>query len=152
MVLGAVVANLAKHHRRPFRVIEGIEWPFLILFFLLAGAALHVQALAQAGALVAAYIGLRVAGLILGARLSGWLGGVDPTVHRWIGLALLPQAGVAIGMALLAGQRFPEIRDLLLPVVLGSTVVFELVGPVITRWALGRVGDIAVNREPKESD
>lgn len=142
MVLGAVVANLAKHHQRPFRVIEGIEWPFLILFFLLAGAALRLDALAQAGMLAACYIALRTAGRLLGGQLGGRLAGADPRIRRWIGPALLPQAGVAIGMALLAGQRFPEIQDTLLAVVLGSTVVFELIGPVVTRWTLARVGEI----------
>ncbi|MDT8384705.1 MAG: cation:proton antiporter [Gammaproteobacteria bacterium] len=142
MVLGAVVANLAKHHDRPFNAIEGIEWPFLILFFLLAGAELDLSALSQAGLLATAYIGLRIAGRLLGTRLGGQLVGVDTTTRRWIGLALLPQAGVAIGMALLASQRFPEIKNVILPVVLGATVVFELIGPVATRWTLIHVGDI----------
>ena len=141
MILGAVVANLAKHHNRPFTAIEGIEWPFLILFFLLAGAALHLGALAQVGILGAAYIVLRSLGLILGARLGGWLSNTDTETNRLIGFALLPQAGVAIGMALLAAQRFPEIKDTLLSVVLGATIVFELVGPVITRWTLKKIGD-----------
>lgn len=142
MVLGATVANLADHHERPFRAIEGIEWPLLILFFLLAGASLHLDALLEAGALAGGYIGLRVAGRLLGTRLGGWLTGTDVTVRRWIGLALLPQAGVAIGMALLASQRFPELKELILPVVLGSTVVFEIVGPMLTRWTLAKVGDL----------
>jgi hypothetical protein len=59
-----------------------------------------------------------------------------------MGIALLPQAGVAVGMALLAAQRFPALADRILPVILGSTVVFEVVGPVLTRYALTRVGDI----------
>jgi len=142
MVLGAVVANLAKHHDRPFHAIEGIEWPFLILFFLLAGAALHMEALAQVGLLGAGYIGLRIAGRILGTRLGGWLSGTEPATRRWIGLALLPQAGVAIGMALLASQRFPELKDIILPVALGSTVIFELLGPVVTRRVLIRMGEV----------
>jgi len=142
IVLGATVANLARHHERPFHAIEGIEWPFLILFFLLAGAALHVEAIGQVGLLGIAYITLRVAGRILGTRLGGWLSGTEPVTRRWIGLALLPQAGVAIGMALLASQRFPELKDTLLTVVLGSTVVFELLGPVMTRRVLARVGEI----------
>jgi len=142
MVMGAVVANLAKHHERPFHTIEGIEWPFLILFFLLAGAALHVGALAQVGLLGAGYIGLRVIGRLLGTRLGGMLSGADTTTRNWIGLTLLPQAGVAIGMALLASQRFPELKDIILPIVLGSTVIFELIGPVVTRRVLTRLGDI----------
>jgi len=75
--------------------------------------------------------------------LGGWLSNTDTKTNRLIGYALLPQAGVAIGMALLAAQRFPEIRDTLLSVVLGATIVFELVGPVITRWTLRKIGDAA---------
>ncbi len=146
MALGAVVANLASHHDRPFHEIEGIEWPFMILFFLLAGAALHVEALAQVGLLGAAYIGLRITGRILGTRLGGWLSGAEPVIRNRMGLALLPQAGVAIGMALLAAQRLPEIKDIVLPVVLGATVVFELIGPVLTRWTLTQVGDIPTGK------
>lgn len=151
MVLGAMVANLARHHKRPFRAIEGIEWPLLILFFLLAGAALHADALAQAGLLAAAYIGMRIVGRILGTQLGGRLIGVDADIRHWMGLALLPQAGVAIGMALLAGQRYPELRDIILPVVLGSTVIFEIAGPLATRWTLTRVGDISPGRRRKEA-
>lgn len=142
MVMGAAVANLARHHDRPFHAIEGIEWPFLILFFLLAGAALHLEALAEIGLLGAGYIGLRIVGRILGTRLGGWLSDTDPAIRRWIGLALLPQAGVAIGMALLASQRFPELANIILPVVLGSTVIFELLGPVATRRVLIRMREI----------
>lgn len=142
MILGAVVANLAKHHDRPFHAIEGFEWPFLILFFLLAGAALHMEALAHVGLLGAGYVVLRIVGRILGTQLGGWLSGTEPTTRRWIGLALLPQAGVAIGMGLLASQRFPDLKDILLPVVLGSTVIFELLGPVMTRRVLIRIGEV----------
>lgn len=142
MVLGAVVANLAKHHDRPFHAIMGIEWPFLILFFLLAGASLHLGALADAGVLGLVYIAMRVIGRILGTNLGGRIGGTDESTRRWIGLALLPQAGVAIGMALLASQRFPELRDTILAVVLGSAVIFELIGPVLTRYVLKRMGEI----------
>lgn len=145
IVLGATVANLAKHHDRPFHAIEGFEWPFLILFFLLAGAALHLDAISQVGLLGAGYICLRIVGLLLGARMGGWISGVDPRMRHLMGLALLPQAGVAIGMALLASQRFPDLKDTLIPVVLGSTVIFELLGPVITRRVLVYSGEVPDN-------
>ncbi len=145
ITMGAVVANLAKHHDRPFHAIEGIEWPFLILFFLLAGAALHPGALAQVGLLGIGYIALRIVGRLLGTRLGGWLCGADLDTRRWIGFALLPQAGVAIGMALLASQRFPELKDVILPTILGTTVFFELVGPVITRRVLMRMGETNID-------
>ena len=141
IVLGAVVANFATHHRRPFHAIEAIEWPFMILFFLLAGASLHTAALAQVGMLGAAYIVLRSLGLISGAVLGGRLSRTDPKTCRWMGFALLPQAGVAIGMALVGAQRFPEFGEIILPLILGSTVVFEIFGPFITRRVLIKVGD-----------
>ncbi len=141
IVLGTVVANLAKHHERPFHAIEGIEWPFLILFFLLAGASLQVEGLAETGVLAAGYIVLRVIGRVLGTGVGGWLAGTPVAMRRWMGVALLPQAGIALGMALLAAQRFPELRDTIVPVVLVSTVVFELLGPVATRRALVRMGE-----------
>jgi len=142
IVMGSVVANLAKHHDRPFHAVKGFEWPFLILFFLLAGASLHLEELSQIGLLGAAYIGLRVVGRVLGGHLGGWLCGAEADTRRWMGLALLPQAGIAIGMALLASQRFPEYEAVILPLVLGSSVIFEIFGPVLTRQVLIRMGQI----------
>ena len=142
MVLGTVVANFCKHCDRSFHAIEGLEWPFLILFFLLAGAALQVDAVGQVGVIGLGYIFLRVIGRILGSWVGGRIGNSDPRITQWMGLALLPQAGVAIAMVLLASQKFPELKVILLPIILGSTVLFELVGPVLTRLVLFRVGDI----------
>ncbi|GGD78832.1 cation:proton antiporter [Lacimicrobium alkaliphilum] len=141
MVMGSVVYALAGHHKRPFHEIEYIDWPFKILFFILAGAALHIPALFNAGAMVIGYILLRIVGKIAGAIIGGRLSGADPVVSRWLGPALLPQAGVAIGMALLASQQFPQLAEDILAVAIGATVFFELVGPVFTRLALRRAGE-----------
>jgi len=141
MVLGATVANMASHHKRPFCAIEGIEWPFMILFFLLAGASLHLEELLGVGGLGVVYMVCRVTGLIAGGWIGGRISHADPTLSRWMGLAVMPQAGVALGMALIAAQRFPSLEKTVLPVVIGSTVVFELVGPVVTRRVLLHVGD-----------
>ena len=66
--------------------------------------------------------------------------GASPQLRRWLGAALFPQAGVAIGMALLASQRFPEVASVILPVVLASTIFLEIVAPIITRQALRAAG------------
>ncbi|ALS96849.1 cation:proton antiporter [Lacimicrobium alkaliphilum] len=144
MVMGSVVYALAGHHKRPFHEIEYIDWPFKILFFILAGAALHVPALFNAGAILLGYILLRIVGKIVGAIIGGRLSGADPVVSRWLGPALLPQAGVAIGMALLASQQFPQFAEDILAISIGATVFFELVGPVFTRLALRRAGEDAL--------
>ncbi|HSN52728.1 MAG TPA: hypothetical protein VLS87_09365, partial [Woeseiaceae bacterium] len=60
----------------------------------------------------------------------------QPAVRRWLGVALMPQAGVAIGMALLATQRFPDTASVVLTVAVASTVILETIGPVLTRLAI----------------
>lgn len=141
MVMGSTVATLASHHEHPFNEINEIEWPFMILFFLLAGASLHMEKLAAAGVIGLLYMIARIAGLYIGARLSGHLVNADPVIRKWLGCCLFPQAGVALGMALLATERFPELKDLILPVVIGSTVIFEIIGPVITRHVLNKTSN-----------
>ena len=146
MVMGMVVANLARHHRRPFHAIEGIEWPAMVLFFVLAGASLHLATLAQIGWIGAAYVVLRIVGRLVGGWAGARLSGAPVAMQRWMGLALLPQAGVALGMALLASERFPELRQTILPVAIAATVLFELSGPVLTRLALVRAGEMRSKR------
>ena len=141
MVMGAVVANFASHHRRPFHAIEGIEWPFMILFFILAGASFRLEGLGAVGGLAAAYVVLRSVGRAAGGWLGALLSGGDAVWRRWMGLALLPQAGVALGMALVVSQRLPELGRAIVPAVVATTVLFELVGPVLTRRALLRSGE-----------
>lgn len=142
MTLGAVVANFAKHHERPFHEIEGIEGPFLVLFFILAGASLDLSSLREIGVIVALYTVFRLLGKLTGAWIGCSFTGCDQSTRRWMGLALTPQAGVALGMALIASNRFPEYARSLLPVVISTTVVFELVGPFFTRLAIRRSGSV----------
>ena len=136
MIMGAVVASLAKHHERPFHAIEGVEWPFLIRFFILAGASAHPGALLMVSGITVVSRLARCAGTDAGALAGARWAGADPAMGKWMGLSLFPQAGVSMGMALLATQRFPEFEAFLLPVVLASTIVYELVTPALTRRAL----------------
>ncbi|NIP99802.1 MAG: cation:proton antiporter, partial [Nitrospinaceae bacterium] len=84
----------------------------------------------------------RAGGLILGAWIGGTLSRASSEIKSWIGLALMPQAGVALGMALVAVNRFTEYKDLIFPVVIGATILFELFGPILTRTALIRAGAV----------
>jgi len=152
MMMGSTVASLATHHERAFNEIDGIEWPFMILFFLLAGASLHVDELFAVGWIGLVYILARTVGTICGAGIAGRFVGSEKVIQRWMGVCLLPQAGVAIGMALLASQRFPELKDTILPIVIGSTVVFEIAGPALTRRVINHVKNMEptlVNIEDK---
>jgi Kef-type K+ transport system membrane component KefB len=142
MALGSVVANLARHHTRPFHAIEGIEWPFMILFFILAGASLQTEALYRIGFIGGGYIIFRIIGRLLGAWSGGSMSDAGPVISRWMGMALMPQAGVALGMALVVAQRRPDLGEIILPIVVASTVFFELVGPVLTRMGIVQAGEI----------
>lgn len=143
MALGATTANVARRHRnRPFHAIARIEQPFMVVFFVLAGASLDLGSLAVVGSIGAAYVILRAAGRIAGAALGAWLGAADRATRAWMGLALMPQAGVALGMALVAAERYPALADTVLPIVIGATVIFELAGPLCTRRALAGAGEI----------
>jgi Kef-type K+ transport system membrane component KefB len=138
MVAGALIVNLASHHRRAFHEIEHIQWPFMIVFFILAGASLELDSIKELGLMGIAFIALRTASRFLGGWIGAYFTGVAPEQRNLYGMALLPQAGVAIGMALLAAQALPQWEDQIIGTTIGATVFFELVGPFATLWAVRR--------------
>ena len=139
MSMGAVVASSASHHKRPFEAISGIEWPFLILFFVLAGASFTWSGTGALTALVIVYIAFRGIGTYVGSALGATIAREDHQTRTWIGLTLLPQAGVALGMTLLATQALPAYADRIVPVVLASTIILELISPMFTRRILAHL-------------
>jgi Kef-type K+ transport system membrane component KefB len=138
MVMGSVIANLAKHHEYPFHEIENIEWPFMVIFFILAGASLELSVLRELGIFGTVYIISRIAGKVLGSWIGAKHSGADSTTRHWMGIAMLPQAGVAIGMALVASSQFPEYSQNILSIIISTTILFEILGPIFTRMALNK--------------
>jgi len=136
IVCGATVVNLAHHHERPFHEIERIEWPFLLLFFVIAGASLELDQITRFGQVAAGYIGLRFLARLVAGWIGGNLAGLPARQARLVGLAFMPQAGVAIGIAIVAGEQLPEFADQILAITIASTIVFELFGPFFTQFAL----------------
>lgn len=146
---GATVVNTGKHHTRTFYEIEHIEWPFMIYFFVLSGAMLQLDLLFSLGMLGVAYIGFRTIGRISGGWLGGRLAAGSAKADGYLyGLALLPQAGVALGMAIVAAEALPAFRDEILTVAIGSTIVFEIIGPLLTQKALQAAGE--TGQQPEE--
>ncbi|MBF0628328.1 MAG: cation:proton antiporter [Magnetococcales bacterium] len=141
MIMGSVTVNSCTRPWKPFLIIERFLWPFLILFFLLAGANLKPRSMLDIGLISGVYLGCRMLGEIGGGWLGATFGNASTHTRRWLGPALLPQAGVAMSMTFIAVQRFPDLTDLLLPVVISGVMVFELIGPVMTRIALIRSGE-----------
>jgi Kef-type K+ transport system membrane component KefB len=139
MAMGAFVDSVAVHHKRPFHAIEQIEWPFMILFFILAGASLRMDGEFEFALIVLVYVVARGIGGSAGLYAAGTGSNVDSTVRLWLGPALLPQAGVALGMALIAAQRFEIYSEVILSLILMSTVLLEVLSPIITRSVLKRM-------------
>ncbi|PWR04561.1 sodium:proton antiporter [Meridianimarinicoccus roseus] len=139
MTAGALIANLARHHDFAFHEIENIEWPFMILFFLLAGASLDPGALVSLGWIAAVYAGLRILARVLAGAAGARWAGVPRSERGAYGPALLPQAGVAVGMALVAAEAFPDWGATIMTLTVAATVFFELLGPPATLAALRRV-------------
>ncbi|RZW10717.1 MAG: cation:proton antiporter [Rhodobacteraceae bacterium] len=146
MTAGAVIANLARHHEYAFNEIERIELPFMVLFFLLAGASLELDALWSLGWITLAYVGLRIAARLVSGELGARLGRVPQVEIRLYGPSLLPQAGVAVGMALVAAETFPQWEATFISLTIAATVVFEVIGPPATMAAIHRVARSAQTR------
>ena len=147
ITMGVTVAQLARHHHRPFHEVAHIEWPFLVLFLVLVGASFAPTDLAQYWPLAVAYILLRVMGRVLAC----WVFGRSMAVgdRGLLGMSLLPQAGVALGTALYAKQHFPELSEAIITVTVAATIFFEIVGPISTRWALKRYAQRHMSQDKK---
>ncbi len=139
MVAGSLIANLSFHHTRSFREIEHIEWPFLVFFFVLSGASINLAQMETVWWLVVGYVSFRLAGRYLGGWMGSWfLQKKGEKLPRNIGLALTPQAGVAMGMALLAAEHFPEDGEVIVATAVSATICFELFGSLLVKKVLRR--------------
>jgi Kef-type K+ transport system membrane component KefB len=143
MVFGAVLININKMSSDFFNSLREIDTPLYIIFFVLAGASLKVTVLGTAVALTIGFIIFRTVGKIIGAFFGAQLTSASSPIKKYMGLALIPQAGVALACALLAKYSLGEPwGDIILTVTVATTVIFELIGPFATKFALSKAGEI----------
>ena len=145
MMLGTVFCNFCPLSEDLMLQADRWSGPAITLFFVLSGAALDFSVFADLSVVLigVVYILFRSMGKILGAHWSSLLARSPETVRKWLGITLLPQAGVALGMCstayrVLGGAEGTLIRN----IVLFSVLIYELVGPSLTKWALTKAGDI----------
>jgi Kef-type K+ transport system membrane component KefB/nucleotide-binding universal stress UspA family protein len=140
---GFAVVNRDRRDVRAFRALNDFEPPIYGIFFALAGAQLHMQELLSAGALGAAFVMMRAAGKYFGAWLGGRVAGVEPRQASSLGLGLLPQAGLAIGLAYLVREdpTLAPIQTVVITLVTTSVVINELIGAPLVRLAVIRAGE-----------
>jgi Kef-type K+ transport system membrane component KefB len=150
MILGMVVVNRCPEHGRHIRyTIEQAGPVIYVLFFTLVGARFQISLLPTMGLLGVAYVLLRSGGKFFGAWLGGTVGGAEPAVRNNLGLGLLSQAGVAIGLALSSANRFSGYGEegqalgaLIINVITATTFVVQIVGPICVKFAISRAGEI----------
>ncbi len=142
MAIGAAMVNLRDDSEMLVEIIDRWTPPLFTLFFVISGAELDLHVLSTVGILGLLYILARSLGKYFGARVGASVVKSEPKIRKYLGLTLLPQAGVAIGMAQVVITKLPEYGAEIRAVVLCATLVYELIGPVITRIALERSGEI----------
>ncbi|MFT5701527.1 MAG: Kef-type K+ transport system membrane component KefB [Desulforhopalus sp.] len=143
MMAGFVIINRAKRDVRLFRAMNSFEPPIYVLFFTLAGVHLNLDALWLAEWIGVAYFLARIAGKYFGSMLGGTLSGATNEVRNYMGLALFPQAGVAIGLVFIitSDPQLSGWTEIITPVVFAGVMVSELIGPPLVRFSLQRAGE-----------
>lgn len=142
MVMSAVFVNLCNDYDKVFEQVDRITPPLFMLFFLVSGANLDIYIIPTVGVVGIIYVVFRVIGKIVGSSIGSSLSKTEPTVRRWLGFTLIPQAGVAIGLSSIAMQVVPAYGEQIRAIILCGTVIYELTGPVITKLALTKAGEI----------
>jgi CBS domain-containing protein len=148
MVLGITLANLApRQSKNVFELIRKFSPPIYTSFFVLAGAHIELGRLASSTiAITATYIVLRVGGKVAGSWYGAKYSKAPAVVRKYLGICLLPQAGVAIGLAILSSQLFSsDFGKTIIMVVMTETFIIELLGPILVKVGLKRAGEVGLN-------
>ena len=150
MMMATVFCNICPSSEELMAKTDRWTAPLFVLFFVISGAELDLSVFRDWVAVLvgAAYIVLRSTGKICGATVSSKLTKCSPTIQKWLGITLLPQAGVALGMSLTVSTQLGPDGAVIRSIVLFSVLIYELVGPMLTKIALTKAGEIA----PKETN
>lgn len=142
MSMGAMLVNISSSANSVFKLVDMVTPPIFVMFFVVSGAGLDIAYLPKVGLIGILYIITRVIGKVAGASLGAIITKAPETVKKYIGFTLVPQAGVAIGLSLIASQAIPEYGPTISAVILCATFIYEMVGPVITKIGLKKAGEI----------
>jgi Kef-type K+ transport system membrane component KefB/predicted transcriptional regulator len=148
MSLGFFITNRAPlKSKKTFHVVEKFTPPVYILFFVLVGAKLDVSGLTKTTIILAGfYILTRIFGKALGTILGARLSGAPTTVRKYLPFCLLSQAGVAIGLSIVASQTFEGIiGETIVLVVTATTFIVQLLGPNMVKYAVHKSGEVGLN-------
>lgn len=151
MVLGAVYINLSGN-KDLFRQVNGFTPPITLLFFVLSGMRLDLYALVSCGVIGIVYFFVRIIGKAAGAWTGARISHASTAVRQYLGLALIPQAGVSIGLAILAQRLLPSTEGTMLSlIILSSAVLYEMIGPACAKLSLKLSGSIAIENTKEKT-
>ncbi len=141
---GVATVNASPFGRRTIKDLSAVDYPLYVLFFIMAGAELHLESLVHMGWIGAVYVVLRSVGKYAGCTLGAFAAKTSHVQKKWLGPAMLAQAGLAIGLAGTLARSWPGPGQSIQTVVLAAVVVFEVAGPLLTRLSLVNAGEVTV--------
>lgn len=149
MMLSMVFVNLSRYREKIYEPMDRITPPIYMIFFIISGASLDITIITSIGVVGTVYVVGRIIGKALGAWLGAKVSKAPKVVSKWLGLTLVPQEGVAIGLATSAAASLPEYGARIKTIVLCGVVIYELIGPIITKTALKKAGEITEETKTK---
>ncbi|MCR2033582.1 cation:proton antiporter [Anaerofustis stercorihominis] len=144
MAVGSVIANYCSRYDRVFALTEEAVNPIYVIFFVLAGYSLDLKVVLSLGLIGIAFVVSRFIGKILGAFLGCEMARTDKVTRNYLGMGLMPMAGVGVGLAVAAARMMPDYGPLFLNIIMGATFIFEITGPILTAKGLKKSGDISI--------
>lgn len=145
MTLGMIFTNYSEHDEKVNGLIYFFTPPIYIMFFVLSGIELQLSVLTTVGLLGIIYMLFRFLGKYLGASTGAAITKMESNVRKYLGYSLIPQAGVAIGLSLVATHMLPEVLgSQVKAIILASSVIYGLIGPVVTKFTLIKAGEIKI--------
>lgn len=142
MIMSAVLVNISRSAPDILQLADSVTAPIYMMFFVISGAELNLAVLPEIGLVGVVYVLARVAGKWLGATGGAVLAHAGPSVKKYLGPTLIPQAGVAIGLTLVAQNVVPEFAQEIRAIVLCGTFIYEIIGPMVAKMCLKKAGEI----------
>ncbi len=149
MMNSAVMVNISTESDKMLDVCDRWTPPLFLLFFVISGAELNLSVIPQIGLIGVVYLLARTLGKYVGASVGSTIVKAEKNIRKYLGFTLIPQAGVAIAMSQLVISILPDYGEQIRAVVLSATLVYELTGPLITKAALTKAGEIKSKRVKK---
>ena len=156
MMIGSIYTNMCKDSGKTLDVMDRFTSPIYLMFFVISGASLDLTIFFNKSGLIVLtiagiYLIFRVVGKWSGAFTGASIAKCEPKIKKYLGFALIPQAGVAIGLATTASALFSASEHettkaagaLIIAIILTSTLVYELIGPMVSKFALKKAGEIS---------